>query len=154
MAALLWFTSRRELMGVHRNGVLTGSLAVLSAGVVVVLNVVLLVQASRWGPPGKCRVRVVVGKNAYKRRWSGKNARPRKKDSAADATFSGHRRSVCRCGVSARVARVMHRAGKVFKPTKGSRPVRADVFARKPVRDPRASGRSLGHDPAADGFPR
>ena len=44
VAALLWFTSRRALMGVHRNGVPTGVAAMLAAIAVVALNIALLVQ--------------------------------------------------------------------------------------------------------------
>ena len=46
VAALLWFTSRRDLMGPHRNAVPTRILAALAAGAVVVLNVVLLVRVA------------------------------------------------------------------------------------------------------------
>lgn len=45
VAALLWFTSRRAVMGVHRNGALTGGIAALSAVAVVALNVELVTQA-------------------------------------------------------------------------------------------------------------
>lgn len=44
VAALLWFTSRRAVMGEHRNGVPTRVAAVLCAIAVVALNVALLVQ--------------------------------------------------------------------------------------------------------------
>ncbi|HJP97267.1 MAG TPA: Nramp family divalent metal transporter [Rhodanobacteraceae bacterium] len=46
VAALLWFTSRRNLMGMHRNAVPTTTIAVAAAGAVVALNVVLLVQVA------------------------------------------------------------------------------------------------------------
>lgn len=43
--ALLWFTSRRGVMGEHRNGIVTSAVATLSAIAVVALNAGLVVQA-------------------------------------------------------------------------------------------------------------
>ena len=46
MIALLWFTSRRDLMGVYRNSRLTNVAAVVGTVAVLALNGVLLVQAA------------------------------------------------------------------------------------------------------------
>jgi len=46
MIALLWFTSRRDLMGVYRNSLLTNVAAVVGTVAVLVLNGVLLVQTA------------------------------------------------------------------------------------------------------------
>ncbi|MGF6765930.1 manganese transport protein [Paraburkholderia sp. GAS33] len=46
MIALLWFTSRRDLMGVYRNSRLTNVAAVVGTVAVMALNGVLLVQAA------------------------------------------------------------------------------------------------------------
>ena len=46
MVALLWFTSRRDLMGVYRNSRLTNVAAVVGTVAVMALNGVLLVQAA------------------------------------------------------------------------------------------------------------
>jgi manganese transport protein len=46
MIALLWFTSRRDLMGVYRNSRLTNVAAVVGTLAVLALNGVLLVQAA------------------------------------------------------------------------------------------------------------
>lgn len=46
VAALLWFTSRRDVMGRHCNGVPTRVAATFAAAAVVTLNVVLLVEAA------------------------------------------------------------------------------------------------------------
>jgi manganese transport protein len=46
MVALLWFTSRRDLMGVYRNSRLTNVAAVVGTLAVLALNGVLLVQAA------------------------------------------------------------------------------------------------------------
>jgi manganese transport protein len=43
--ALLWFTSRRAVMGVHRNGIVTSTVATLAAIAVIALNAGLVVQA-------------------------------------------------------------------------------------------------------------
>ncbi|MET0254777.1 MAG: Nramp family divalent metal transporter [Luteibacter sp.] len=46
MIALVWFTSRRDVMGVFRNGALVLGLAAIAALVVLGLNVLLLLDAS------------------------------------------------------------------------------------------------------------
>ena len=46
MIALLWFTSRRDLMGVYRNSLLTNVAAVVGTVAVLALNGVLLVQTA------------------------------------------------------------------------------------------------------------
>ena len=46
MIALLWFTSRRDLMGVYRNSRLTNVAAVVGTVAVLALNGVLLAQAA------------------------------------------------------------------------------------------------------------
>ena len=46
VAALLWFTSRRDVMGRYCNGVPTRVAATFAAAAVVTLNVVLLVEAA------------------------------------------------------------------------------------------------------------
>jgi len=45
MIALVWFTSRRDVMGAFRNGMLVVGLAALAALVVLGLNVLLLMDA-------------------------------------------------------------------------------------------------------------
>ena len=45
VVALLWFTSRRAVMGEHRNGIVTSAVATLAAIAVVALNAGLVVQA-------------------------------------------------------------------------------------------------------------
>ncbi|TDV38989.1 manganese transport protein [Paraburkholderia caballeronis] len=52
MAALVWFTSRRDVMGAHRNRPLTALLALAGAVVVFSLNVVLVMQAAGVAMPG------------------------------------------------------------------------------------------------------
>jgi len=52
MIALVWFTSRRDVMGVHRNPPLTALCAVTGAIVVVALNVVLVLQELGVAIPG------------------------------------------------------------------------------------------------------
>jgi manganese transport protein len=50
VAALLWFTGRRDLMGRYRNGMPTRVVAAVAAGAVVTLNIVLLVEAAASNP--------------------------------------------------------------------------------------------------------
>ncbi|HTH58803.1 MAG TPA: Nramp family divalent metal transporter [Paraburkholderia sp.] len=52
MAALVWFTSRRDLMGPHRNRPVTAVLATTGAIVVFALNVVLVLQELGVAMPG------------------------------------------------------------------------------------------------------
>jgi len=52
MIALVWFTSRRDLMGAHRNRPLTAVLATAGAVVVFSLNVVLVLQETGVAMPG------------------------------------------------------------------------------------------------------
>src|ERR1700735_1372671 len=44
MGALIWFTSRRQLMGRHRNRTTTNAMALSAAALVLVLNVLLIWQ--------------------------------------------------------------------------------------------------------------
>jgi manganese transport protein len=52
MAALVWFTCRRDLMGTHRNGMLTTVAAVTGAAAVLALNVVLVLDTFGVKVPG------------------------------------------------------------------------------------------------------
>jgi len=52
MAALVWFTSRADVMGPYRNRRVTVALAVTGAAIVLVLNAVLLLDISGVGVPG------------------------------------------------------------------------------------------------------
>jgi manganese transport protein len=52
MAALVWFTCRRDLMGTHRNGVVTAVSAVAGAAAVLALNVVLVLETFGLTVPG------------------------------------------------------------------------------------------------------
>ncbi len=44
MAALVWFSARRDIMGIHRNSAFTTILATIAATVVLSLNAILLLQ--------------------------------------------------------------------------------------------------------------
>jgi manganese transport protein len=52
MIALVWLTSRTDVMGSHRNRAVTVGLAVAGAAAVLALNVVLLVQTFGVTVPG------------------------------------------------------------------------------------------------------
>ncbi|QGZ63443.1 Nramp family divalent metal transporter [Paraburkholderia acidisoli] len=52
MAALVWFTCRRDVMGPHRNRLLTACCAVAGAAGVLALNAILLVQVAGMNLPG------------------------------------------------------------------------------------------------------
>jgi manganese transport protein len=52
MAAVVWFTSRRDVMGPHRNRPLTALLATAGAVIVLALNVLLVLQETGVAIPG------------------------------------------------------------------------------------------------------
>ena len=52
MAALVWFTSRRDVMGEYRNRMMIRTMAIVAAIAVLALNVVLLAQTFGFDVPG------------------------------------------------------------------------------------------------------